>query len=67
MSSTDAFLSRNTLCRTLANNKCEYTTITSKERPEVSYRNSNNRGEVNEKEFTYKLESIQESQIVLGS
>ena len=28
------FLSRNTLCRTLAGNKCEYLTITSREKPE---------------------------------
>lgn len=27
-----SFMSRNTLCRTLAGNKCEYLTITSKER-----------------------------------
>lgn len=30
----DLFLTRNTLCRTLAGNQCEYLTITSKGKPE---------------------------------
>ena len=31
-----SYLSRNTLCRTIAGNKCEYLTITAKNHPDVS-------------------------------
>jgi hypothetical protein len=32
------FITRNTLCRTIAGNKCEYITITGKNHPDVKFK-----------------------------